>query len=409
MEFVQFHPTGMVWPPSVKGILVTEGVRGEGGVLRNNDGRRFMFDDIPDNYKAQTADNEEEGWRYTPGRQERAPPAGAADPRPRGALHHARGQGRARQPARRRVPRHRLDQGAHPERRRAHQAQAAEHVSPVQAAGRHRHHQGADGGRPDDALHHGRQLSIHAFFSYAMIEEPAYAALCRDILSIGMKKQPQVPPKYLSIDELKLLLNLPDRASHQGRRDIVLLTLLYDTAARVQELIDLQVGDIHFKSYPTVALCGKGNKTRIVPIMPETAKMVDGYIKENQLNNNPSNVIFTNRAGTKLTRAGINYILDKYIQKARDKSPDLFKADITPHTIRHSKASHLVQSNINIYYIRDFLGHVSVKTTEIYATCNPEFTRKAIENASVELTKDDGYYDINKKDELLSFLKGYRR
>ncbi len=250
--------------------------------------------------------------------------------------------------------------------------------------------------------------AIHAFFSYAMIEEPAYAALCRDILSIGMKKQPQVPPKYLSIDELKLLLNLPDRASHQGRRDIVLLTLLYDTAARVQELIDLQVGDIHFKSYPTVALCGKGNKTRIVPIMPETAKMVDGYIKENQLNNNPSNVIFTNRAGTKLTRAGINYILDKYIQKARDKSPDLFKADITPHTIRHSKASHLVQSNINIYYIRDFLGHVSVKTTEIYATCNPEFTRKAIENASVELTKDDGYYDINKKDELLSFLKGYR-
>jgi len=97
-----------------------------------------------------------------------------------------------------------------------------------------------------------------------------------------------------------------------------------------------------------------------------------------------------------------------HAQKAREKSPDLFKPDITPHTLRHSKASHLVQSNINIYYIRDFLGHVSVKTTEIYATCNPEFIRKAIENASVELTKDDGYYDINKKDELLSFLKGYR-
>src|SRR4029079_16169399 len=67
MEFVQFHPTGMVWPPSVKGILVTEGVRGEGGVLKNKDGKRFMFDDIPDAYKNQTADNEEEGWRYTQG------------------------------------------------------------------------------------------------------------------------------------------------------------------------------------------------------------------------------------------------------------------------------------------------------------------------------------------------------
>jgi succinate dehydrogenase / fumarate reductase flavoprotein subunit len=75
MEFVQFHPTGMVWPPSVKGILVTEGVRGEGGVLRNSKGRRFMFDDIPENYRNQTADNEEEGWRYTQGdKSARRPP-----------------------------------------------------------------------------------------------------------------------------------------------------------------------------------------------------------------------------------------------------------------------------------------------------------------------------------------------
>jgi len=75
MEFVQFHPTGMVWPPSVRGILVTEGVRGEGGILKNKEGRRFMFDDIPDNYKPQTADNEEEGWRYTQGdKTARRPP-----------------------------------------------------------------------------------------------------------------------------------------------------------------------------------------------------------------------------------------------------------------------------------------------------------------------------------------------
>ncbi len=75
MEFVQFHPTGMIWPPSVRGILVTEGVRGEGGVLLNRDGKRFMFDDIPENYRNQTADNEEEGWRYTQGdKSARRPP-----------------------------------------------------------------------------------------------------------------------------------------------------------------------------------------------------------------------------------------------------------------------------------------------------------------------------------------------
>ncbi len=156
MEFIQFHPTGMVWPPSVKGILVTEGVRGEGGVLKNSEGRRFMFDDIPDNYKPQTASDRRRGLALHAGRQERAASAGAADARPRRALHQPRGEGRPRLSARRRLPRHRLDQGEAPGRRGAHQAQAAEHVPPVQGAGRPRHHEGADGSRPDDALHHGR-------------------------------------------------------------------------------------------------------------------------------------------------------------------------------------------------------------------------------------------------------------
>ena len=87
MEFVQFHPTGMIWPPSVRGILVTEGVRGEGGVLRNRNGERFMFKDIPPLYVNQTADSEEEGWRYTQGDKNATAPAGTADPRPRGPLH----------------------------------------------------------------------------------------------------------------------------------------------------------------------------------------------------------------------------------------------------------------------------------------------------------------------------------
>ena len=157
MEFVQFHPTGMVWPPSVRGILVTEGVRGEGGVLQNSEGRRFMFDDIPDNYKAQTADNEEEGWRYTQGdKAARRPPELLTRDHVARCIKREVKAG-PRQPARRRVPRHRLDQGAAAERRRAHQEEAAEHVPPVQAAGRPRHHRGADGGRSDDALHHGRR------------------------------------------------------------------------------------------------------------------------------------------------------------------------------------------------------------------------------------------------------------
>ena len=157
MEFVQFHPTGMVWPPSVRGILVTEGVRGEGGVLLNNQGKRFMFDDIPANYKS--SDRGQSGRRLAlhAGRQERSPSARVADARSRGALHRARSEGRPRQPARRRVSGYRLDQGKASERGRAHQEEAAQHVSPVQAARRYRHHEGADGDRPDHALHDGRR------------------------------------------------------------------------------------------------------------------------------------------------------------------------------------------------------------------------------------------------------------
>ena len=156
MEFIQFHPTGMIWPPSVQGILVTEGVRGEGGVLRNSEGRRFMFDDIPENYRSQTADNPEEGWRYTQGDKNarRPPELLTRDHVARCIMREV--QGGPRQPARRRLPRHRLDQGEDPERAGAHpQASCRACITssrswPTSTSPR------ADGGRTDDALRHGR-------------------------------------------------------------------------------------------------------------------------------------------------------------------------------------------------------------------------------------------------------------
>ena len=156
MEFIQFHPTGMVWPPSVKGILVTEGVRGEGGVLKNSEGRRFMFDDIPDNYKPQTASDPEEGWRYTQGdKSARRPPELLTRDHVARCINREVKAGRG-SPHGGVYPRHRLDQGEDQGLRGPHQAQAAEHVPPVQGAGGPRHHEGADGGRPDHPLRHGR-------------------------------------------------------------------------------------------------------------------------------------------------------------------------------------------------------------------------------------------------------------
>ena len=152
MEFVQFHPTGMVWPPSVRGILVTEGVRGDGGTLKNNKGERFMFNYIPEFFKAETADNEAGGRPLVRGQEEQPPharPPAARRGRPRD---QRRGQGRPRQPPRRRLPRHR-----HAAPADYIQRAAALDVPPVQGAGRRRHHQGADGGRADLPLHDGRR------------------------------------------------------------------------------------------------------------------------------------------------------------------------------------------------------------------------------------------------------------
>ena len=139
MEYVQFHPTGMVRAPSVAGMLVTEGVRGEGGILTNADGKRFMFDFIPDNYKAQTADNEEEAGVIL-GRQERPASSGVIDSRSCRPVHSARDKRRAGDTPRRRVSRYLLDQEKTLKRGRAYQTQAAEHASPVQSVRRHRHH-----------------------------------------------------------------------------------------------------------------------------------------------------------------------------------------------------------------------------------------------------------------------------
>jgi succinate dehydrogenase / fumarate reductase flavoprotein subunit len=151
VEFTQFHPTGMVWPLSVRGILVTEGVRGDGGILKNNKGERFMFNYISERFAPETADTVEEADRWLEGRQDaRRPPELLTRDEVARAI-TAEVQGRARLAARRRVPRHRVAPPG-----RLHQAQAAVDVPPVQGAGRGRHHQGADGGRPDAPLLHGR-------------------------------------------------------------------------------------------------------------------------------------------------------------------------------------------------------------------------------------------------------------
>lgn len=235
-----------------------------------------------------------------------------------------------------------------------------------------------------------RLAAFHSFCQYLQIEFPDYIHQAQQILSIPAKKAKKVSVEYITLDAMKLLLGKPDKTTREGRKNMVLLSLLYDSGARVQELADLKVGDIRTASPPTVKLTGKGNKVRIVPLMKPMADLLKQYLRENNLREPYAfdYPLFSNRSKNKLTRAGIAYIVKKYAHEAIKDAPELFPDKLSPHCFRHSKAMHLLQSGVNLVYIRDFLGHVDIQTTEIYARIDSEMKRKALEKSSNKVVSD---------------------
>jgi len=252
-----------------------------------------------------------------------------------------------------------------------------------------------------------RLAAIHAFLRYVMVEAPENISMCQQIISIPTKKTQAPSLSYLTVEGIKAVLAEPSLKSKSGRRDLALLTLLYESGARVQEIIDLTIGDIRLTRPATVKLTGKGNKSRIVPIMPDAAKIIEMYLgSESKKNSTPDlhMPFFVNQKGEMLSRWGVNYIITKYVEQARKLQPGLFPDKVTPHVFRHSKAMHLLEANVNLIYIRDLLGHVSVQTTEIYAKSSPEVKRKALEKASEDVLPGS-QYSKEKENELLTWLK----
>jgi integrase/recombinase XerD len=249
-----------------------------------------------------------------------------------------------------------------------------------------------------------RLAAIHSFFRYLQAEEPSGLYHFQKIMSIPAKKTGKKTVDYLTPEAIKLLLEQPDKQTGKGRRDLTLMSVLYDTGARVQELIDIKVCDVILDSPSVVVLHGKSNKTRRVPITKNTVSLLHAYLTENNLNKQwkDQNPLFYNNQQHKLTKEGIAYILIKYAESAR-KSSTVIPVKVRPHIIRHSKAMHLLQAGVNIIYIRDFLGHVDIKTTEIYARADMETKRIAIENAYPDLI-DSNLPDWNKDRELLAWL-----
>jgi integrase/recombinase XerD len=257
-----------------------------------------------------------------------------------------------------------------------------------------------------DLTRNMRLSAVHSFFKYLQYHRPENLHSYQEILCIPMKKAKQKVMNYLSIEGIALLLQQPDTTTQKGRRDLALLSLMYDIGARVQEIIDLTPSCLRLDKPLTIKVIGKGNKARIIPMLEGQTRLLRVYIDEHKLNEPGLNMypLFFNSRMEKLTRAGVNHILGKYAKMAEQKNPKLIPLHISCHSLRHSKAMHLLQAGVNLVYIRDILGHVSVTTTEIYARADSRKKREAIEAAYVETAPKETPLWLN-SDNLMEWLR----
>ena len=249
-----------------------------------------------------------------------------------------------------------------------------------------------------------RLAAIKSFCRYLQVERPDLLSQCQAVLSLQNKKHSKPVISYLSVSEMRLLLEQPDISTRKGRRDLALLSLMYDSAARVQEICDLTVDDIRLSDTPIVRLYGKGRKVRDVPLEKPCANIMKKYMEENGLRSGEilENPLFFNNHRKKLSRSGVSYILKKYVDSINSNSI-IIASNITPHCLRHSKAMHMLEAGVNLIYIRDYLGHESIETTQIYAKANPESNRKAIRKMESSLIPEN-MPDWNDNPDLMSFL-----
>ena len=226
-----------------------------------------------------------------------------------------------------------------------------------------------------------RLAALHSFFRYVLSRDPARSSFCQRALTIPFKKTTRQTLGYLTEEEMKNLLAHVDRDMVHGERDYVLLALLYDTGARVQELLNLKPSDFRLESPAFVRITGKGRRERICPLLPQTARLVGRFIAEQGRAMEGSDPCFLNRYGQKLSRHGVRYLLKKYLAIACQEMPRMGRSGISPHTLRHTKAMHLLQSGLPLITIKDILGHADIKSTEIYVETDLEMKRRALERA----------------------------
>lgn len=224
-----------------------------------------------------------------------------------------------------------------------------------------------------------RLAALHGFFRYLAGRWPQCLEQAQRILAIPFKRSCSRTVQYLEFEEVQAILGCIDRTCRDGRRDGAMLTLMFNTGMRVQEIVDLRVCDLQLSRPFSIRIFGKGRKERVCPIWPETAQWLRDYLEERGVDPRGAASVFVNHRGQPLTRFGIRYLLAKYLRQACVQHPLLGRKRIHPHSIRHSTAVHLLKSGVDLSTIANWLGHASVNTTNRYATMDLEMKRQALE------------------------------
>ena len=252
-----------------------------------------------------------------------------------------------------------------------------------------------------------RLAAIKAFAGYAQFESIECIAPLQEVAGIKAKKASPREVSFLTVAQMSALINRPDINTHTGFRHRVILTLLYDSGCRVQELCDITVADVFLNATSTVRLHGKGNKYRTVVIADETANLLRNYIQKYLQGAPGTHPLITNRCRQRIDRDGIAYIIKKYAEEIHREDP-AFPKHVHCHMFRHSKAMHMLEAGINIIYIRDFLGHEDISTTMVYVRADNRLKNDAVNKLAPKVTGETELPDWSKDKDLMQFLNSLK-
>jgi len=246
-----------------------------------------------------------------------------------------------------------------------------------------------------------RLAAIRSFMRYASVRDPASLAVAQRVLDIPVKRFARPVLGFLTREEVGAILDAPDRTTWSGRRDVVLLATLYNTGARVSEITGLKVANVLLDRESAVHLHGKGRKQRVIPLWKSTATQLRAWLGE--IDCSPDHPVFPNRAGKALSCSGVQNRLQLAVTKAIERCPSLSGRRISPHTIRHSTAMHLLQSGVAMEVIALWLGHETPQTTHCYVEADLSMKEAALQRVQDPSPRRPRF---KPSDSLLAFLDG---